>query len=100
MTNTYKALNELIFDGFGQDKNYHKIRHKLLNAHETMFEKHESFRLLPLEKQLDYCVTICAIVTDTVRQSVNEVKPLSKPNDTKYEYSIDRNWQELTPIKI
>ncbi len=93
-----KLFENLIFNKFGQDANYDRLRHNILNIRETMSENHKSFRTLSAQRQFDWCSTIGVIAVHTQLQHMNENKPLSNPENKKYSHSIDRGWKEITRV--
>jgi hypothetical protein len=55
-----------------------------------MLNSHPDFKYKSAKKQLDYCVTILLMITQTVRQHVNENMPMAIPKPIEFPYSI--NW--------
>jgi hypothetical protein len=95
-----KIFETLIFKQFGQDNNYDRLRHNILNIRETMSENHKSFRTLSAQRQLDYCSAIGVIAVHTQLQHMNENRPLSKPENNRYSHSIDRGWNGITVFEV
>lgn len=89
-----------MFKNFGQDKNYDRIRHNILNIRATMSENHKSFRTLSAQRQFEYCSTIGVIAVHTQLQHMNENKPISKPENRRYSHSIDRDWKGVKVFEV
>ncbi len=98
MNNEY--FEKLIFKHFGQDNNFDRLKHNLLNIRQSMLQRHKDFKLMSIKKQFEYCNTIGVIVIHTQLQNLNENMPLSLPKDKFYKYSIDRNYKELKLITL
>jgi hypothetical protein len=98
MNNQY--FEKLIFKHLGQDPNFDRLKHNLLNIRESMLKRHKDFKLMSIKKQFEYCNTIGVIVVHTQLQTLNENMPLSLPKDNYYKYSIDRNFKKIKLINL
>ena len=100
MDKDIKAFKELAFKGFANlVDNYDKVEFNLLRIHEVMLEN-EDFAALPIEKQYKQCITINTIVVDTLRQHLNENRPLSLPEPKAFPRSIDYGYKQPTVHKV
>jgi hypothetical protein len=95
-----RAFEKLIFKSYGQDKNYDRLRHNILNIRQSMFDRHKCFKSMSLKRQFEYCETIGVIAVHTQLQHMNENRPLTLPEDKRYKYSIDRDWQDVNYVEL
>jgi len=95
-----RAFEKLIFKSYGQDKNYDRLRHNLLNIRQSLFDRHKCFKSMPLKRQFEYCETIGVIAVHTQLQYMNENRPLTLSEDKRYKYSIDRDWQDVKYVEL
>lgn len=95
-----RAFENLIFKSYGQDNNYDRLRHNILNIRQTMLDRHVCFGKMSKKKQFNYCETIGVIAVHTQLQHMNENRPLTLPEDKIYKYSIDRNWKKVKYVDL
>lgn len=86
-------FNDLIFNAYGQNRGFFKIKHILLNVRDSMLSRHTCFAKMPLDRQFAYCDTIATIAIHSQLQHLNENRPISAPKKEYYKYSIDRDWK-------
>lgn len=94
------SFEKLIFDAYGQNKNYDRLKHNMLNVRTSMLSRHADFKRMSLKKQFEYCETIGVIAVHTLLQHMNENRPLTKPKDVYYKQSIDRDWNDIKYIEL
>lgn len=95
-----RAFERLIFKSYGQDENYDRLRHNLLNIRQSMLDRHKCFKSMSVKRQYEYCETIGVIAVHTQLQHMNENRPLTLPEDKRYKYSIDRDWKEIKYVEL
>lgn len=99
-TTEEKKFKKMIFEKFGQDKNFDHLKLNIMNVRQTMLEEHACFKKMSLKKQFEYCATIGTIAIQTVLQHMNENRPLTFPEDKRYKFSIDRDWKKVECIEL
>lgn len=94
------AFEKLIFNSYGQDNNFDRLRHNLLNIRKSMSDRHSCFKRMSLKRQFEYCETVGVIAVHTQLQHMNENRPITLPEDKQYKYSIDRNWKNVKYVEL
>ena len=95
-----RAFEKLIFKSYGQDNNYDRLKHNILNIRQSMIDRHKCFKSMSLKRQFEYCETIGVIAVHTQLQHMNENRPLTLPEDKYYKYSIDRDWKDVKYVEL
>lgn len=95
-----EVFESLVWEEFSQHKCFDSMLHTLKTSREIMRESHKVFDKMSVRQQLSMCVTINLMVTDTLRQHMNEHKPLTLPEKKDFKYSLYRNFKERINIKL
>ncbi len=92
-----EKLNNLIFNGFGDKKNYDEIKYGLNRARLLMLH-HNVFDKAPVGSQYEMCMTIYIIATQSGTKKLHNFRILSRPEEKVFEYALDEGFVPLKNI--
>lgn len=85
-----EKFEEIILDLYGAEENYQKILLNLLNIRDTMLIRVATFKSKSAKDQFKYCETIAIITIQTLRQHINQNRPISSYEKMDFPCSADR----------
>ncbi|MFC0182728.1 hypothetical protein SAMN04515674_12149 [Pseudarcicella hirudinis] len=85
-----KQFEQLVFDYYGQDKNFDKLKYHLLRIRQMM-SKHSYFKKMPAKEQFNQCGTIACIAYHTSRADLAEVS-IRTDKEKHFEYAVGEGY--------
>lgn len=95
-----EKFNNLIFETYGQNKNFDMIAHNLKRIRKIMESSHETFKLFSAKKQFDFCITIGIIVVQSTTYEIRNLGIIKKSENEILEYSVNEYYKEPKIIEI